>query len=165
MTSRVELRAELSSRLVPALISRGFGGPRLIAGNALLHEFFRSGPFGTQHVTIQLEKYGKPRFLLLFNIEPIEGFAALTARGGAVVQGRLQLRRGVTSRSWFRADGSLWQRLFGRVPGASEAVGACLALLPELDVWWQTQGESKHIQNLTVQFPGEAAIEKSRSSP
>src|SRR6185436_9500792 len=74
---RAALRAELTRQLVPALQALGFTGPKTIAGNGLLHEYRRSGDVGAQILTLQLEKHGRPRFLLTFCVEPAGGFDRL----------------------------------------------------------------------------------------
>src|SRR4051812_38813127 len=90
MTSGGELRSELSRRLVPALQALGFHGPAELSGNALLHDFRRPAPDGTHVVTVQLEKHGRPRFVVNLTVEPIGGFDPLIENGGIVLQGRLK---------------------------------------------------------------------------
>ena len=63
-TARQRLRQELTSRFVPLLRRRGFEGPERIAGNATSHEFRRTTAAGTEVLTIQFEKYQRPRFSL-----------------------------------------------------------------------------------------------------
>jgi len=155
-TARSILRAELKSNLLPALRTIGFTGPNAISGNALLHDFKRPGSDGTHVLTVQLEKYGRPRFTLNLSIEPPEGFEILIHRGGAVRRGRVQPRRGATTRAWFRADPPLWKRLLGQGGSSpAQAVAACVALLPEVEAWWQTQVASPHITVVEHKFPGQ----------
>lgn len=140
---------------MPALQALGFSGPATIAGNGLLHEYKRSGKAGAQVLTLQLEKHGRPRFLLTFCVEPPGGFDRLYADGGTVAQGRLCPRPGATTRHWFRVDQPFFRRILRlRSPEAREVVASCVALLPEVEAWWQTQSPSTHVSVLTHRFPG-----------
>jgi len=137
-TARNKLREELSARFVPLLRQRGFAGPDRIAGNALFHDFRRSTAAGTQVLSIQFEKYQRPRCILNLWVEPQEGVDAVINRGGAVIQGRVQPRRGASIRKWFRADHPWWQRMLGRKSTRErEAVSEAIALLDEIDRFWQ----------------------------
>jgi hypothetical protein len=155
-TPRSLLRDELTRQLVPALQALGFTGPSAITGNRLLHEFRRPADAGTHTVTLQLEKYGLPRFILMLCIEPPEGFDHLVANGGTVAQGRLQPRPGATTRCWFRTDAGPLQRVRGRSgPAPAVVVAQCVALLPEVEAWWRDQAPSPHVSVLTHTFPGQ----------
>jgi len=155
-TARTTLRNELTSQLVPALQALGFSGPRAISGNALVHEYKRSSAGGTQVVTLQLEKYGRPRFVLTFCVEPPGGFDRVYEEGGTVDQGRLHPRgAGPTTKYWFRVDPPFFKRILRlRIPAATEVVAHCVALLPEVEAWWQTRAASHHVSVLTHRFPG-----------
>jgi len=145
-TPRSALRAELTKQLVPALRALGFSGPQTISGNVLEHEYKRSGSAGTQILTLQLDKYQRPRFVLNLRVEPAEGFRHIDNNGGTVLSGRLKPSAGTSTRHWFRSDASLLRRLLGmRTPTAAEVVAQSVALLPEVEVWWHTQSASKHI--------------------
>jgi hypothetical protein len=61
-------------------------------------------------LVLQLEKHGRPRFLLLFHLEPPEGMEDVMARGGNVIAGAVAPHQGTSSRHWFHADPGLWQR-------------------------------------------------------
>lgn len=140
-TPRARLREELSKRLVPALLERGFTGPGRIAGNATWHEFDRAGPNGRQRIHLRLDGYGRPRFTLDLDVVPPDG-------ADSVMLGNLQPRRAV----WFRADRPWWQRLIGiRSTLEEEAVSEALALLDEVEHWFGTQRSSQHI--FTHQVP------------
>jgi hypothetical protein len=140
-TPRAKLRDELSRRLVPALRERGFTGPERIAGNASWHEFSRAGPHGRQRIDLRLDKYARPRFTLDLHIVPPVGAAW-------VKLGNLQPRRA----AWFRADRPWWQRLVGiRSTLEQEAVSQALALLDEVEAWFEAQRSSEHV--LTYQVP------------
>jgi hypothetical protein len=130
----------------------GFSGPSSIRGNGLLHEFKRAN----QVFTLQLEKRGLPRFVVSLEVEPSGGFGSVVREGGTIVQGRLQPRRGASTSAWFRTDTSFIERLLGRKGTTPEAVVAeCVALLPEVEVWWSTQAPSEHIQVLSQHFPSQ----------
>src|SRR5881296_171896 len=102
-TARARLRAALSEKLVPVLLSNGYRGPSELKGNALVHEYRRSTSQGTQVLEIQFEKYQLPRFVINLYVEPPGGMQSLTRNGGKIVSGRLKARPGGTTRSWFRA--------------------------------------------------------------
>ncbi len=154
-TPRSRLRAALSERLVPALLSRGFEGPRTITGNALLHEYRRRTPQRTHVITVQLEKHGLPRFLLGFYVEPAEGMAKISSDGGVVISGHLKPKPGASSRSWFRADRSWWESVILRKHGTleREAADSCVSMLGEVDAWWSHQVSSGHISAWPVEYP------------
>lgn len=154
-TARSALRSELTLNLIPKLRAAGFSGPAEISGNALLHDFKRSAGQAMHVLCVQLEKYGLPRFILDLTVEPPEGFEAVVARGRSVRQGRLQPRHGASTSAWFRADPTVWQWVgFGTPHSAVAAVAACVSLLPEVEAWWQTESESKHISVVEHKFPG-----------
>lgn len=152
---RAALRDELSARLLPELQRLGFEGPARIAGNGLAHEFSRRASDERHVLMLQLEKRGLPRFAIRVCVEPPQGFEALTAQGGTLVSGFVRSKPGGSTRSWFRADPSWRERLFGR--GGSrhvEAVNRCLELLPEIEAWWAHRKASAHIAVYDVVFPG-----------
>jgi len=155
-SSRARLRAALSERLVPALLSRGFEGPQTITGNALLHEYRRRTTHGWHVLSVQLEKRGLPRFLLLFHTELLEGLERVIAHGGTVITGRLTPNPGTGSSSWFRADRPWWQRLILRRRDTleTETVERCIAMLKEVDAWWSNPVASDHIRVWPVNYPG-----------
>ena len=154
-TPRGDLRAALTAGLVPRLRALGFDGPAAISGNALSHEYVRANGDARQHLTVQLEKYGLPRFIVNVAIEPPQGFATIHREGGTIVSGRVKPRPGPHTQSWFRADAPWWQRLVGRPhPGPVQAVAQCVALLPEIEAWWTTQSPSTHIESRPCTFPG-----------
>ena len=146
MTARKRLREELSTRFVPLLRQRGFEGPARLAGNAVSHDFRRKAATGVQVLSIQFEKYQRPRCVLNLWVEPSEGIEEVLRRGGTVVQGRVTARPGSSTRDWFRADRPLWQRLLGNTSTRErEAVSEVVALLDELDRFWESQAASPHV--------------------
>jgi hypothetical protein len=152
-TARSKLREELTARFVPLLRQRGFAGPDRIAGNALFHDFRRTTAAGTQVLSIQFEKYQRPRCILNLWVEPLEGVDAVISRGGTVIQGRVQPRWGASTRKWFRADHPWWQRMLGRKSTRErEAVSEAIALLDEIDRWWQAKQPSPHISTIELRY-------------
>jgi len=136
------------------LLAGGYRGPSEIKGNALVHEYRRTAPRGTQVLQIQLDKRELPRFIINLYVEPSEGMQAVMRDGGTIISGRLKARAGATSRSWFRADRSWWERVVLRRSDTleNEAVQQCLSLLPEVDAWWDTQSASPHISSWPVNY-------------
>lgn len=126
---------------MPALRARGFTGPDRIAGNATWHAFRRAHPNGEQRIDLRLDGYARPRFTLDLHVVPPEGTAWVN-------MGNLQPRRA----AWFRADRPWWQRLVGiRSTLEQEAVSRALALLDEVDAWFDAQRSSGHV--FTHQVP------------
>ncbi len=158
-TARARLRAALSEGVVPALLSKGYRGPAELKGNALVHEYRRSTPQGTQVLEIQFEKYQLPRFVINLYVEPPGGMQTLKKTGGTIVSGRLKARPGATTRSWFRADRSWWERVVLRRGDTLEieAVQLCLSLLPEVEAWWDTRNASPHISSWPVNYVAQNA--------
>jgi hypothetical protein len=70
--------------------------------------------------------------------------------------GSLQPRRGTGTRSWFRQDRSLLQRLFLRpaMREPSEVAGELLALFPELEHYWATGEVGRHMRIWNHHPPG-----------
>ena len=147
-TARARLRVEIEKRFLPLLQDRGFAGPTKLNGNRILHEFTRPAASGTHELSIQFDKYQRPRAVINLAIVPLGGFERLEQVGGTLIQGRATWRsRGVMTGSWFRADRPLWQRLLGRRSTTeAEAVAAMISCLPEIDHWWDAQQESQHIR-------------------
>ena len=156
-TARSALRSELTKQLLPALRALGFAGPSSIAGNGLLHDFKRHTNQGTHLLTVQLEKHGRPRFVIGLSIEPTVGFESVLRSGGVVRQGRLKPRRGAGTGAWFRTDVPLWRRLLGQSGiSAAQAVASCVSLLPEAEAWWQNESSTEHILVFEQHFPGQS---------
>src|SRR5882672_11398081 len=158
-TARAKLRAELSQRLIPVLLFSGYRGPSELKGNALVHEYRRSAAQGTQVLEIQFEKYQLPRFVFNLHVEPLGGMQILTRDGGTIISGRFKARPGATTRSWFRADRSWWERVVLRRHATleNEAVQLCLSLLPEVEAWWGTHSSSPHISSWPVNYAAQNA--------
>ena len=156
VTARSKLRQALSEELVPVLLNYGFAGPSKIGGNSLSHEYRRTTASGVHVVSIQLEKNQLPRFVLNLHIEPHEGIERVIAEGGTVISGCLKAKPGPWLKSWFRADRSWWQQVVLRKTDTleREAVRLCLAYLPEVEAWWDTQAPSQHITSWPVRYRG-----------
>jgi len=155
---RADLRRELSKQLLPQLKRRGFDGPERIGGNALCHEFERVREGAKDQLTIQLEKHGRPRFIVILTIEPPGGFDRMIQLGGVAVVGTVRPRPGRTTRTWFRADPSIWARIVrGAKPAPEQAVAECVGLLPQIDEWWLSGKSSPHIRVHETRFPGTSA--------
>ena len=154
VTARTKLRIEIEQRFLPLIRQRGFEGPAKLSGNQILHEFFRSTSEGRQCLSIQFEKYRKPRVVLNLAMEPTVGFESFMQSGGTIVQGTVTWKPGGMTGSWFRADRPLWHRLLGR-HGTTEsaAVTAMISCLNEIDRWWDTQTETVHIRVLSITHP------------
>ena len=149
MTTRSRLRDEIGSRLIPALIARGFTGPDKIRGNKLLHEFGRQNGEIREVVAIQFEKRQKPRFVLNLWIEPPGGESAVIESGGVTIQGRITPKRGVSTRSWFRADRPLWQRAVGISSSIeTRAVDQALTFLDVIDDWFREPRETEAVRTI-----------------
>jgi hypothetical protein len=153
VTARKRLREELSTRFVPLLRQRGFEGPERLAGNAVSHDFRRRTATGVQVLSIQFEKYQRPRCVLNLWVAPPEGIEEALRRGGTVVQARVQPRPGPSTRHWFRADRPLWHRLLGNTSTLErEAASEVVALLGEIDRFWQSQAPSPHVSILSTSY-------------
>lgn len=126
--------------------------------------FRRSVGSVVQIFEIQWEKYGRPRFALHFGTCAAAGLQiqGQVHHTGSVLPtwcpdtGSLQPRRGTSSRSWFRQDRPLLQRLLLRpaMREPSEVVGEVLALFPELERYWATGEVGKHMRIWNHHPPG-----------
>ena len=74
---------------------------------------------------------------------------------GFVIDKRLQPRRGTSSRSWFRQDSTLVQRLFGRPPLRDPAtvVDEAMTLFPELERYWTSGEVGPHVRLWALNEP------------
>jgi len=134
------------------LLSGGYQGPAELKGNTLVHEYRRSTPQGTQILEVQFEKHQLPRFVINLYVEPPGGMQSQKRTGGTIISGPIKARPGATTRSWFRADRSWWERVILRRSDTleNEAVQLCLSLLPEVEAWWGTRNASPHISSWPV---------------
>jgi hypothetical protein len=157
-TLRGQLRDELRRRIVPRILEAGFAGPPAIAGNAILHAYRRVRGANHEAILVQLERSGLPRFIL--NLEtatqPIDQLPGL---GGTVWGARIKPRPGPFTRSWFRADPTMVQRLLRRQDGHSPAaaVDECLRMWPQIDAWWDSPSELAAMDLTVITYPGKHA--------
>lgn len=155
-----ELCVELNRSLTPALSSAGFAPPsEPFSRKSVRYDFRRPSPVGTHTFSVLFNKYRGPQFGVQLFIEPPEGLTRLQSRGGALLIGGLS----ATTVHWpfgvrpFVAAPSRI-RLFGLRREASPlaAVQSALALLPEVEQWWNSQRSSKHILTSRAVFRGES---------
>jgi len=154
LTVRARLRQEISDRLIPELRRRGFDGPSTISGNALLHEFKRQQGGVIQVLSVQFEKHGLPRFVINVHIEPPEGYDHVYAHGGTIPSGRVTPRPGPFTRSWFRADQSVLNRLLGASSREVDAVSEAIAVMNEIEGWWSEPRSTEHIRDESFRSRG-----------
>lgn len=153
MTIREKLREELSRRFIPAVNNRGYTGPAVLAGNALFNEFRRPCPTGSQILTLQFDKYQRPRFILNLQVDPPNGIGALMAGSGTLVRARVSPNRGIHTSHWFRADRPWWQRFLGiRSSRETEAVTAAVGVLEEIEQWWRHPVDSQNIRTIPITY-------------
>jgi len=154
MTLRAKLRETVAARLVPELKRRGFSGPDKIGGIAISHEFRRMTNGRDERLSVQFEKRQRPRFVLNIWVEPPGGVESLIDVGGTWIQGRVSQTKGAFTRSWFRADRPLWQRLIGkRTSREQEAVSQAIAYLAAIDDWYEHRRETDIVRVMTFTYP------------
>ena len=115
---------------------------------------------------IQWDKYGKPRFLVVFGSCPLGG---IQCRGERIPaermlaswsrqHGSLQPRKGFSSRCWFRQDRGLIQRMFKHdaVRSPKEVVSDLLDLFPEVEAFWSSGAIGPHLTLFTSEEVVEA---------
>ena len=154
MGRTTELRRALKERFVPYAVDRGFVvDERRQPGSTV---FRRSENHRVDMFEVQWEKYGKPRFAVHFGTCPADGLRvneAVHAAPDALPTwcpdaGSLQPRRGAGSRSWFRQDSTIVERLLGRpalrAPG--DVVNQLLALFAELERYWRSGDAGPHMR-------------------
>jgi hypothetical protein len=105
---------------------------------------------------IQWEKYGTPRFVVNFGTCPEDGLlidgkrlsSEEVAASWAPVRGRLQPKRGFSTRSWFRQDKPLLSRLFSaeKMYPPSDVVAQLLKHFEELEEYWSNGNIGVHMQ-------------------
>jgi hypothetical protein len=147
-----DLRRALRDDFEPMAVSRGFKIDR--RNLPLSTEFRRHVDGQIQIFCIQWDKYGRPRFIVHFGTCPAEGFAVngtVHAPDDVLPSwlpdaGTLQPRRGTSTRSWFRQDSTLFQRLLGKPArrGPSEVVDELVALFQELENYWARAAIGPH---------------------
>jgi hypothetical protein len=151
VTLRSELREAIARRVLPELRGRGFQGPDKISGNATIHAFVRLSASGSEHLSIQFDKYQRPRFVLNVWVEPPEGIRTFIERGGAHLQGRIAPGNRFSTRGWFRGDRPWWQRLVNRNSTRTEAaIDEVLARLDAIDDWFSSPRDTKTVSTFAI---------------
>ena len=154
MGPTTELRRALKARFFSHAVAIGFAmddrnQPRWTT-------FRRRVGSSVQIFDVQWEKYGKPRFIVHFGTCPAEGLPLdgtihlpeETLATWCPDRGSLQPRPGTSSRSWFRQDSTLWQRLLGRPPrrDPGDVVDQLFAIFPELERYWADGQVGPHLR-------------------
>jgi len=154
MGRTTELRRALKERFIPDAVDRGF---HVDARRQPVSTVFRRRAGDrVEMFELQWEKYGRPRFAVRFGTCPSAGLlvgGTLHAADDTLPTwcpdaGSLQPRRGTSSRSWFRQDSSVLQRLVGRpaLRAPADVVNEFLALFPELERYWRTGDAGSHLR-------------------
>jgi hypothetical protein len=154
MGKTTELRREIKSRFLPYAAARGFSLDERLQPVSTI--FRRHASNRMEMFELQWDKYGLARFTIHFGTCPMQG---LDINGKSTPPeeclptwcnetGTLQPRRGSGTRSWFRQDSTLWQRLMGaralRQP--SEVADELLALFPEVEQYWASGTVGPHVK-------------------
>lgn len=159
-----ELCAELSASLTPALVAAGYSSPGIpFDRHNLRYEFKREGREGWETIAILFNRKRSPEFGVQLFIEPPQGLASLEVEGGTLVVGTLSPNRA----TWpfpvraFGQRNSLLSRWCGNAaPTPREAVQAALALLAEVEAWWQKPRSTRHILASSLRYPGKQALNR-----
>lgn len=154
MGTTTDLRRALKARFFTHVRDRGFVIDERLQPQTTV--FRRRAGGAVQIFEIQWEKYGRPRFTIHFGTCPAEGLRIddivhppeETLPTWCPDMGSLQPRRGTSSRSFFRQDRPLLQRLFGRPPLRDPAavVDDALRIFPELERYWTSGEVGPHIR-------------------
>jgi hypothetical protein len=154
MGSTTHLRRALKAAFFTHAAERGFA----IDDSHQPHwtTFRRRVGSSVQIFEVQWDKYGRPRFVLHFGTCPAEGLNLNgtihkpdeTLPTWCPDRGTLQPRRGTGTRSWFRQDSTLLQRLLGRPPlrDPADVVRELLAAFPELERYWDNGEVGPHLR-------------------
>ena len=154
MGRTTDLRRAIKADFVPLLEGKGFLTDQRYMPQFLI--FRRRTPEHIYVCDIQWEKYGRPRFVVNFgscgslgvvcygkDVEPNDIWAAATPWRGRLMPGRPP-----STRSWFRQDRRLLQRLWQgsglRPPG--EVVCELIELFLEVENYWESGVVGAHIR-------------------
>ncbi len=152
-TRRTLVRTLLTNRLVPLLVQRGFDGPKAISGNSRSHIYSRVVGTEKHELSIDFERYGRARFCLNAFILPgddankkpgmiIDVPAACVGPRKLITDGSFSAEPTIIDRIRRRSDDYLVER----------AIAMCLESLPEVDSWWETREETKHIRSYLAPY-------------
>lgn len=161
MGRTTDLRRALKARFFTHARARGFVIDERLQPQTTI---FRRRAGTVVHIfEVQWEKYGRPRFAIHLGTCPADGL-----RIGDVTHspeetlptwcpdtGSLQPRRGTSSRSWFRQDATLVQRLFGRPPLRDPAtvVDEVMTMFAELERYWASGEVGPHVRLWALNEP------------
>jgi hypothetical protein len=160
MGKTADLRRAVKGSFVPLMEGKGFctdmrDMPQFMG-------FRRITPERIYVCDIQWEKYGRPRFALNFGscgphgvicygmeIKPADVTASSTSSFGRLIPGPSPL-----TRSWFRQDRTLLQRLLrgSWLKPVDEVVGDLIDLFPEVEDYWNSGLIGKHIRVFNVHW-------------
>ncbi|MBC8168125.1 MAG: hypothetical protein H7Y20_19935 [Bryobacteraceae bacterium] len=156
MGRTTDLRREVKQRFWPLVRAQGFEPDETEAPAVVT--FRHHNDRATFVFDIQWSKWGDPRFVVNFGTCPADGFEFrgqqidrhsvlagwLTYIGQA---GRLQPRRGSSTRAWFRQDYGFFERMVTgrRLKTASAVVDELMRLFPEVSDYWSSGRVGKHL--------------------
>jgi hypothetical protein len=154
MGPTTELRRALKARFFAYARDRGFVADERLQPRSTI---FRRGVADRVHIfEVQWDKYGKPRFALHFGTCRADGVdvnGTIHPPGDTLPTwcpdtGSLQPRRGTGTRSWFRQDSTVLQRVLGRpaLRDPGDVVDELLALFPELERYWASGEVGPHLR-------------------
>ncbi|MCC7425892.1 MAG: hypothetical protein IT557_03205 [Alphaproteobacteria bacterium] len=168
MGTTTALRRALKQRLVPLAERQGFALDQRLMPRAMT--FRRAAGAQVHMFSLSWEKYGKPRFAVDFGTCPADGmrFGEEQVPARDVLPswlpdaGSLQPRRGASSHAWFRQDRPLLQRLLGRsrLRPEAEVVDELIALLAELETYWQSGRPGAHMRHWHIRAPAAPATRR-----
>lgn len=154
MGTTTELRQEVKLRFVPFMAERGF---LLDMRDAPVFFLFRRTIANTIYLCdIQWDKYGKPRFRLLFGQCTPEGVVGADGKripANAMIaswctpRGLLKPKSTDGINAWFRQDRPWWQRLFTprKLYPASGVVDNLITRFAEIESYWKSGQTGPHI--------------------
>jgi hypothetical protein len=144
------LRTAIKGRFYPFATDQGFIRGR---STSLFTPFQRKGIEKLHCFEVQWDKYNGPRFILNFSEIPLNivtnktTHQALPTRETAEKTGRLQRSKGGYMSCWFQLRKPLMKQLatWERDYSPNEVIDELIAAFAELDAWWETGSEGKHI--------------------
>ncbi len=153
MGATAELREALKQTFFPFMEGKGFIRDR--SQSPLTTSFRRMTPESVQVCEIQWDKYGKPRFAIIFGTSTPPGLAYNGERlahdaicpWNTQDNGTLQPCKGASSRHWFRQDKSFLAALLSgqKLYPPAKIVAQVIALFPELEAYWESRVCGPHL--------------------